>query len=110
MSETRNVTFMESVQLFDEMVVEKYFKTVDTEDLMLCIAGNADSSALHVTACGNSEYLVQALLEACREDKNIKRVVMTVAAKISMETLMNKLAKERFNPDDDNLNEEDEDD
>jgi hypothetical protein len=109
MSEKREVTFMESVQLFDEMVVEKYFKTVDTEDLMLCIAGNADSYELHVTACGSSEYLVQALLGACKEDKNIKRVVMTVAAKISMETLMSKLAKERFNPDDD-LDVEDEDD
>ena len=76
---------------------------------MLCIAGNADSSELHVTACGSNEYLVQALLGACREDKNIKRVVMTVAAKISMEALMSKLAKERFNPDDD-LDGEDEDD
>lgn len=110
MSENRSVTFMESVQLFDEMVVEKYFKTADTEDLMLCIAGNADSSALHVAICGDDEYLVQALLEACRENKDIKRFVMTVAAKISMETLMNRLAKERFNPDDDDLNEEDEDD
>lgn len=90
MSETKQVTFVESAQLFNEMVMEKYFKDSNTDNMMIMIVGNAKDKILHGAMCGNRCYLEQALYGACKDDNDVERVIMSVAARISMENLMDK--------------------
>lgn len=105
MSEKREVTFVESAQLFNEMVLDKYFSDPNTENMMIMIAGNADQSLLHGVVCGKPEYLAQALYGTCEEDERIKAVVMKVAGRIAIENMRKKLQDMNgdifgFNPDD----------
>ena len=96
MSETteKKVTFMDSVQLFDEMVIEKYFKDdKDTEDVLFVVAGNAEFSQLHVAVGGNVRHIVTAINGACSDEK-IRAIIMRVAANLSLDLLKEKLNRE----------------
>ena len=110
MNETKQVTFTEAVQLFNEMVMEKYFKGNNIDDMMLTITGNAKNSTLNCAMYGNMCYLEQALYGACMDSKDVEKLIMRVAARISMENLMKKFGSDVVDSASENSEDEDSDD
>lgn len=92
----KEVSFVETTNLFSEMVKEKYFSGDCKDNMIILVSGSAEQSLVSGLVCGNRSYLSQALYELCKDDNGLTTIVMDVAYKIAAKRISKVMMDDLF--------------